>query len=96
MFFSLAATIFAASSLGRVSAGIPDKIYGVNLGSWLVLEPWMLPRGMLFMLDDLLYVYRLCYVEWAEMGGEPCIWDKCDTCIGSELYVSSRPTRAMF
>lgn len=24
-------------------AGIPDKIYGVNLGSWLVLEAWMLP-----------------------------------------------------
>ncbi|OCH93675.1 glycoside hydrolase family 5 protein [Obba rivulosa] len=24
-------------------AGIPDKIQGVNLGGWLVLEPWMLP-----------------------------------------------------
>ncbi|KDR80884.1 hypothetical protein GALMADRAFT_60653 [Galerina marginata CBS 339.88] len=23
--------------------GLPDKIYGVNIGSWLVLEPWMLP-----------------------------------------------------
>ncbi|KAI0249698.1 glycoside hydrolase family 5 protein [Lactifluus subvellereus] len=23
---------------------IPDKIYGVNLGSWLLLEPWMLPN----------------------------------------------------
>ncbi|KAF8887331.1 glycoside hydrolase family 5 protein [Infundibulicybe gibba] len=26
-----------------VRAGLPDKIYGVNLGSWLVLEAWMLP-----------------------------------------------------
>ena len=45
MFFSFVATILAASSLGRVSAGLPAKIYGVNLGSWLVLEPWMLPKG---------------------------------------------------
>ncbi|KAI0642029.1 glycoside hydrolase family 5 protein [Trametes meyenii] len=35
--------ILAASHLLQVSAAIPDKIYGVNLGSWLVLEPWMLP-----------------------------------------------------
>ena len=26
-------------------AGMPSKIYGVNLGSWLVLEAWMLPAG---------------------------------------------------
>ncbi|KIP07427.1 glycoside hydrolase family 5 protein [Phlebiopsis gigantea 11061_1 CR5-6] len=26
-----------------VLAGMPDKIYGTNLGSWLVLEAWMLP-----------------------------------------------------
>jgi glucan endo-1,6-beta-glucosidase len=33
-------------ALGRVvSAGIPDKIYGVNLGSWLLSEPWMFPIG---------------------------------------------------
>ncbi|KAF7790215.1 hypothetical protein EIP86_001167 [Pleurotus ostreatoroseus] len=31
------------SLLSVVRAGMPDKIYGVNLGSWLVLEPWMLP-----------------------------------------------------
>ncbi|PPQ85403.1 hypothetical protein CVT25_006399 [Psilocybe cyanescens] len=34
-------------TLGVVAAkalpGLKDKIYGVNLGSWLVLEPWMLP-----------------------------------------------------
>ncbi|KAI0249705.1 glycoside hydrolase family 5 protein [Lactifluus subvellereus] len=28
----------------RSAAAIPDKIYGVNLGSWLLLEPWMLPN----------------------------------------------------
>ncbi|THH28373.1 hypothetical protein EUX98_g5821 [Antrodiella citrinella] len=32
-----------------VAAGIPDKIYGVNLGSWLVLESWMLPQEWLNM-----------------------------------------------
>lgn len=45
MLLSLVATILAASFLGRVSAAIPAKIYGVNIGSWLVLEPWMLPKG---------------------------------------------------
>ncbi|KII86046.1 glycoside hydrolase family 5 protein [Plicaturopsis crispa FD-325 SS-3] len=35
----------------RVSAAasLPDKIYGVNLGSWLVLESWMLPQEWLDM-----------------------------------------------
>ncbi|KAK0442663.1 glycoside hydrolase family 5 protein [Armillaria borealis] len=27
-----------------VQAGMPDKVYGVNLGSWLLLESWMLPE----------------------------------------------------
>ncbi|KAK7686302.1 hypothetical protein QCA50_010526 [Cerrena zonata] len=30
-------------------AGIPDRIYGVNLGSWLLLEAWMLPQEWLNM-----------------------------------------------
>ena len=46
MHFSLAATVVATAFLRGVTAGLPDKIYGVNLGSWLVLEPWMLPQGM--------------------------------------------------
>lgn len=29
--------------------GLPRKIYGVNLGSWLVVEPWMLPQEWLNM-----------------------------------------------
>ncbi|EIW75234.1 glycoside hydrolase family 5 protein [Coniophora puteana RWD-64-598 SS2] len=33
----------------RVFAGMPSKIYGVNLGSWLVLEAWMLPQEWLDM-----------------------------------------------
>ncbi|RDB18518.1 Glucan endo-1,6-beta-glucosidase B [Hypsizygus marmoreus] len=32
-----------AFSLSIVEAGFPNKIYGVNLGSWLLVEPWMLP-----------------------------------------------------
>lgn len=37
--------LVSALSFFRVTlAGAPpDKIYGVNLGSWLLLEPWMLP-----------------------------------------------------
>ncbi|KAL4266664.1 glycosyl hydrolase 5 (cellulase A) family protein [Pleurotus pulmonarius] len=37
------------SFLRIVLAGLPKKIYGVNLGSWLLLEPWMLPAGWLAM-----------------------------------------------
>ncbi|PIL24783.1 hypothetical protein GSI_12669 [Ganoderma sinense ZZ0214-1] len=44
MRFSVAAAVVAAAFLRRAAAGLPDKIYGVNLGSWLVLEPWMLPQ----------------------------------------------------
>jgi len=36
-------------SLSGVQAGFPPKIYGVNLGSWLVLESWMLPAEWLAM-----------------------------------------------
>ncbi|KAG7093045.1 hypothetical protein E1B28_009339 [Marasmius oreades] len=46
--FSLLSLPFVLSPLAYVSA-IPDKIHGVNLGSWLVLEPWMLPAEWLSM-----------------------------------------------
>ena len=59
MLFSLAATVLAASSLGRVSAGIPPKIHGVNIGSWLLLEPWMLPNGMSSILDAVSCLFTL-------------------------------------
>ncbi|KIM44393.1 glycoside hydrolase family 5 protein [Hebeloma cylindrosporum] len=35
----IGACFFSANAL----PGFADKIYGVNIGSWLVLEPWMLP-----------------------------------------------------
>lgn len=35
-----------------VNAGLPSKIYGVNLGSWLLLEPWMLPDEWVRMGGD--------------------------------------------
>ncbi|KAI0753516.1 glycoside hydrolase superfamily [Daedaleopsis nitida] len=44
MRFLLATTLLAASLARKASAAMPDKIYGVNLGSWLLLEPWMLPE----------------------------------------------------
>ncbi|KAI6117180.1 glycoside hydrolase family 5 protein [Pisolithus croceorrhizus] len=35
-----------AALVPQVFAQLPvEKIYGVNLGSWLLLEPWMLPQG---------------------------------------------------
>ncbi|KAI0630905.1 glycoside hydrolase family 5 protein [Trametes polyzona] len=43
MRYLLAVSALAASCLRQAAAAIPDKIYGVNLGGWLVLEPWMLP-----------------------------------------------------
>lgn len=39
-YLSVAASCFLAA---KALPGLPDKIYGVNIGSWLVLEPWMLP-----------------------------------------------------
>ncbi|THU85502.1 glycoside hydrolase family 5 protein [Dendrothele bispora CBS 962.96] len=40
---------FCLLSTVSATATIPNKIYGVNLGSWLVLEPWMLPGEWLRM-----------------------------------------------
>ncbi|KAF5371728.1 hypothetical protein D9758_003402 [Tetrapyrgos nigripes] len=46
--FSVAAGL-SCLSLATATAIIPDKIYGVNLGSWLLLESWMLPGEWLQM-----------------------------------------------
>ncbi|EIN11009.1 glycoside hydrolase family 5 protein [Punctularia strigosozonata HHB-11173 SS5] len=55
MFISMrriAATLLSALFIPRVLADVPisngfkygtDKVYGVNLGGWLVLEPWITP-----------------------------------------------------
>ncbi|KAJ6485729.1 glycoside hydrolase [Mycena sanguinolenta] len=41
-------SLFLPTVFGSLG-GLPDKIYGVNLGSWLVLESWMLPQEWLDM-----------------------------------------------
>ncbi|KAF9234095.1 glycoside hydrolase family 5 protein [Melanogaster broomeanus] len=47
LFFSLLPSL---AVLSQALAGLPTrKIYGVNLGSWLVLESWMLPQEWLDM-----------------------------------------------
>ncbi|KAH9479277.1 Glucan endo-1,6-beta-glucosidase B [Psilocybe cubensis] len=46
IFYSLS---FLALGVLAALPGLPDKIYGVNLGSWLVLEPWMLPAEWIAM-----------------------------------------------
>ncbi|KAJ7590628.1 glycoside hydrolase family 5 protein [Mycena floridula] len=51
-FLFLPFAFLALAKFGTVvDAGLslPNKIYGVNLGSWLVLEPWMLPQEWLNM-----------------------------------------------
>ncbi|KIK57089.1 glycoside hydrolase family 5 protein [Collybiopsis luxurians FD-317 M1] len=45
---------------------MPSKIFGVNLGSWLVLESWMLPQGWLDMGGESCDVCSECIAtEWA-------------------------------
>lgn len=45
----------------QVLAQLPvEKIYGVNLGSWLVLEPWMLPQGWTDMGGEICAVCAQC------------------------------------
>ncbi|KAJ3810425.1 glycoside hydrolase family 5 protein [Lentinula aff. lateritia] len=39
---------FVLVDVGVKAASMPSKVYGVNLGSWLVLESWMLPQGFSF------------------------------------------------
>ncbi|KDN35897.1 hypothetical protein RSAG8_11205, partial [Rhizoctonia solani AG-8 WAC10335] len=44
---SLAAgtSLLSAAAISAAKNGLPvDKVYGVNLGSWLLTEPWMLPK----------------------------------------------------
>ncbi|KAJ7460760.1 glycoside hydrolase family 5 protein [Mycena latifolia] len=41
--------IIFLSFLPATFAGLPKQVYGVNLGSWLVLEAWMLPQEWLNM-----------------------------------------------
>ncbi|KAH9968447.1 glycoside hydrolase family 5 protein [Lactifluus volemus] len=36
--------LFLVFLKSKTAVAVPGKIYGVNLGSWLLLEPWMLPE----------------------------------------------------
>ncbi|KAJ7035550.1 glycoside hydrolase family 5 protein [Mycena alexandri] len=74
--------LFLAVSALSSLPGLPSKIYGVNLGSWLVLESWMLPQGKkgCFTLSYLALPSR---TEWLEMGGESCA--ECSSCIATEF-----------
>jgi len=45
----LAGLVLSSTLITSAWAGQPAHIYGVNLGSWLVLEPWMLPQAWLDM-----------------------------------------------
>ncbi|TFK69117.1 glycoside hydrolase family 5 protein [Pluteus cervinus] len=40
----LSIALFCAVVSGARAASLPKQIYGVNLGSWLLIEPWMLPQ----------------------------------------------------
>ncbi|KEP49177.1 glycoside hydrolase family 5 protein [Rhizoctonia solani 123E] len=42
---TLGAGLLGATSVAAAKKGLPvDKVYGVNLGSWLLAEPWMFPK----------------------------------------------------
>ncbi|CAE6490971.1 unnamed protein product [Rhizoctonia solani] len=42
---ALGSGLLGATAVTAAKAGMPvDKIYGVNLGSWLLAEPWMFPN----------------------------------------------------
>ncbi|KAH7339142.1 glycoside hydrolase superfamily [Rhizoctonia solani] len=42
---ALGAGLLGATSVAAAQKGLPvDKVYGVNLGSWLLSEPWMFPK----------------------------------------------------
>ncbi|CAE6350407.1 unnamed protein product [Rhizoctonia solani] len=44
-FIALGTGLFGAAMISAAKAGLPvDKVYGVNLGSWLLSEPWMFPK----------------------------------------------------
>ncbi|KAJ7173673.1 glycoside hydrolase family 5 protein [Mycena filopes] len=57
--------------------GLPDKVYGVNLGSWLVLEAWMLPQEWLDMGGEQCSVCSSCIAtEFAFAKAYPDVVDQ--------------------
>ncbi|KLO07787.1 glycoside hydrolase family 5 protein [Schizopora paradoxa] len=57
---------FSSVRATSLPGGPNGKIYGVNLGSWLVLEPWMLPQEWLDMGGEICDQCSTCIAsEWA-------------------------------
>ncbi|EPT01117.1 hypothetical protein FOMPIDRAFT_70674 [Fomitopsis schrenkii] len=62
----LGLTALLASARAVLAGSLPDKIYGVNIGGWLVLEPWMLPGEWAEMGGSICDVCATCVMtEWA-------------------------------
>ena len=55
---SVLTTFLAAVSAAPVLEKRDDKVYGVNLGGWFVLEPWITPS--MFSGGDSADEYSLC------------------------------------
>ncbi|KAJ7497945.1 glycoside hydrolase family 5 protein [Mycena galericulata] len=68
-------SLFLPVALG----GLPSKIYGVNLGSWLVLESWMLPQEWLDMGGQQCSDCSTCATEFAFAQAYPKTVDKIFT-----------------
>ncbi|KIK57090.1 glycoside hydrolase family 5 protein, partial [Collybiopsis luxurians FD-317 M1] len=63
---SLSGSLLFSGAVVRATASMPSKIFGVNLGSWLVLESWMLPQGWLDMGGESCDDCSQCIAtEWA-------------------------------
>ncbi|CAE6477492.1 unnamed protein product, partial [Rhizoctonia solani] len=42
---AIGAGVLGAAAVSAAKNGLPvDKVYGVNLGNWLLVEPWMIPN----------------------------------------------------
>ncbi|KAI9440858.1 glycoside hydrolase family 5 protein [Lactarius indigo] len=55
-----------------IASAAPGKIYGVNLGSWLLLEPWMLPEEWKTMGGEICDKCSTCIAsEFALVAADP-------------------------
>ncbi|KAI0734016.1 family 5 hypothetical beta glucosidase from glycoside dehydrogenase [Fomitopsis betulina] len=62
----LGLTALLASARAVLAGSLPNKIYGVNIGGWLVLEPWMLPGEWAEMGGSICDDCSTCVMtEWA-------------------------------
>jgi hypothetical protein len=75
------ASVFLPGVLGL--GGLPNKIYGVNLGSWFAI--FRSPSRARYLHVDWRLVLESWMLpqEWLDMGGQQC--SDCSTCIATEL-----------